>query len=143
MSETTYKLVPLLSMKQHYSTGSPELEPSEKEKIKSHLEQFHVVLKIVPSWHTDASSQKEVYMMKVYEEVLMLSTKTQKFGITNFQVETDMKPDATSDEIKATLQKFNSSLYKEQSKKTYLDMVIGDQNLEKAGRSIPTTKQQD
>ena len=135
---TVYKFVELLSMRQYHP--NPEIPAPEIEKIKEYLKQFHIILKIDPSWHTELSEQKEVFIMKVHNEIIMLSTKTQKFGISTFQIESDLTPDATSEEIESEIRRFNSSMYKDDSKFIYQQMITNPHNAFKIKH--PTTTPQ-
>ena len=126
----TYKLVPLLEMRNLNPIINTEMQVSNTEELKEKFGHYHVILKIRPSWHTDTSNQKEVFMIKAQNQIIMLSTKTQKFGIPNFFIESELTPNATSDEIETEIRRFNSTFYKEQSKFTYKQIITGEQNYE-------------
>ena len=115
----SYALVSLSNIPAPIATKILNIDPSENENIEEFLKQFYVVLKIQPSWHTQTTSQQDVYMMKAHNEIIMFSIEQQKFGISTFRIESTLTPDAESDEIEAELKKFEAIFYKERSKYMY------------------------
>jgi len=116
---TTYKLVPLLKMREQLVAENPNAYPPKNEEIEKCLRPFYIVLRIETAWHTEFTDQKQVAIIRVGPENMMLHTEHKKFGISNFKIESDLTPESESEDIEKAITKFHALFYKERSRLMY------------------------
>ena len=124
---TTYKLVPLLKMREHLVAENPNNYPPQNKEIEESLKPFYIILKIEATWHTEITGQKKVGIMKIGPENIMVHTEHEKFGIADFKIESKITPESESRDIEKEIKKFQAMFYKEKSKYMYQQAI--DTNL--------------
>ena len=107
--ETTYMLKPLNVVYETLSQIFPEFPPSDEVSI----EKFHAVLKIHNS---------QTLFPKLNRRFILFNTEDNRLGVSQCNIETDLTLDASSDEIKAAMDKLYAFHHKQLSIIVYREL---------------------